>query len=529
MGFPLYSLKTGIVACLSLLIISAMFLINLVMIRFAERDLVDATAIKGRLLIQSIGERVGHEIMKQGDPPGRSPLDPSFTKGIGQIIRDGGFSRAMVVGVDGSRMFEVGSWGNSARDARARCMHALRTQQSSLEFLGRIWGVIWFAPERLRMSSPIVFTGRTIGAVAIGADLDTLYQRLRTQENVVLGYICLNAILMVLFGVFLLSRTVIKPIRRLLAITEKFEEWPVLASVGESSRNEFGQLFRSLKMMLNRLNANKQELKEHIASLEKANLEVKKAQHDLIRSEKMATAGRLATGVAHEIGNPLGIILGYLELLKRGDLRRDEREDFMDRIEAEVNRIHQIIRELLDFSRHSGTDHGETAVHALITETVQMLEPQPMMEAIDVQQVFNAEDDVVRAGTPQLKQVFLNLIINAADAMVDEGVPSEDGAKKVLVIETRNRDGVMVVSFTDTGTGIPSEDRDRIFDPFFTTKAPGKGTGLGLAVCYNIIEGLGGTIWAERPAERGTRVTMEIPLAQSSASKNPGSESPALS
>ena len=115
--------------------------------------------------------------------------------------------------------------------------------------------------------------------------------------------------------------TVVKPVHRLLTITDKFEEWAPLFDQEESSRNEIGQLSRSLKMMLKRLETNKKELKANISSLEEANLEIKRAQSEIIKSEKMASAERLATGVAHEIGNPLSIILGYLELLKRGDLK----------------------------------------------------------------------------------------------------------------------------------------------------------------------------------------------------------------
>jgi len=233
----------------------------------------------------------------------------------------------------------------------------------------------------------------------------------------------------------------------------------------------------------------------------------------MIRSEKMATAGRLATGVAHEIGNPLGIILGYLELLKRRDLGRGEREDFLERIEAEVNRIHQIIRELLDFSRASGPQREETAVHELIMGTVHMLEPQPVMEQIEIHQALKAENDRVRAVPTQLKQVFLNIIINAADAMSDADISGRADSPKVLEIETVNKDGFIQVIFTDTGAGIPPEAQGRIFDPFFTTKEPGKGTGLGLSVCYTIMEGLKGAIRVESPAGRGTRVVVDIPLA----------------
>ncbi|MBU0735752.1 MAG: hypothetical protein KKG10_16580 [Proteobacteria bacterium] len=513
--FPIYNLRAGIVACLTFVILSAMLLINVVMVKFAERDLVDARVETGRLLIHAIGQMVGyHGLTNTHRGPISLASDSRFREEIAQLLRMGGFSNVLMVNSKGDGLLGLGSWGNREKEALLSTREALRRQKLSLEFSGEIWGVIWFAPEAVRISAPILFRGRLLGAAAICADLGPLYQGLRKSEKLILAYICLNGIILVLFGIYLLSRAVIKPIYRLLAITEKFEEWPPLLRDGESSRNEIGQLFHSLKMMHKRLEANRKELRDNISSLEKANLEIKKAQNEIIKSEKMASAGRLATGVAHEIGNPLGIILGYLELLKRCDLRDEERRDFVERIESEVTRINQIIRELLDFSRPSDAEKKETRIHRLIVETVNMLEPQPMMGRIEIQQDLGAEKDVVWAGGDQLKQVFLNIIMNAADAMIDAGVSSGGFFPGAMVIKTYNEDDSIVISFRDTGSGIPAEELGRIFDPFYTTKEPGKGTGLGLSVCYTIIQGLGGSIRAESVLGKGTDIIVTIPLGR---------------
>jgi len=517
--FPVYSLRTGIVVCLSFLIVSAMLLINVVMVKFAERDLIDAKVETGRLLIQAIGERAGYEMMKRNDDTIRLESDPLFKEEIALLLRTGGFSNALMISDKGDTLFRLGSWDKGEKDAIFSATKALRVQKPSVEFSGEIWGVIWFAPERIRISAPILFKGRPMGAAAICTDLDAVYQGLRESESVILGYICLNTIILVLFGIYLLSRTVVKPIYKLLTITEQFDASVTVFPPGESSRNEIGQLFRSLKMMLDRLEANKKKLTANIASLKKANLEIKKAQDDIIKSEKMASAGRLATGIAHEIGNPLGIILGYLELLKRGDLKNGERDDFVARIEAEVLRINQIIRELLDFSRPSSAEHEETGIHQLIVETVNMLEPQPMMDQISIQQELKAEKDVVWAGRAQLKQVFLNIMMNAADAMTETEMSSDGALPKTLVIETTNEDMSIVITFTDTGVGISPEALDRIFDPFYTTKEPGKGTGLGLSVCYTIMKGFGGAIRAKSDLGKGTQIIVDIPLIQQTQSE----------
>jgi len=512
--FPFYSLRTGIVACLTFLILSAMLLINVVMVKFAEKDLVDAKVEMGRILIHTIGQRVVYETISRHKALNELGSVPRFSKKIVRLLRMGGYSNVLVISSTGTRVFGLGSWGKREEDALVRSREALKNQKSSPEFLGKIWGVIWLAPEMVRMSAPFFFEGRLMGAVAICADLSPLYQGLRKSEKLILIYICLNAVILVLFGIYLLSRTVVKPIHRLLTITDEFEEWPPIFDQGESSRNEIGQLFRSLKMMLKRLETNKKELKANISSLEEANLEIKKAQDEIIKSEKMASAGLLATGVAHEIGNPLSIILGYLELLKKGDLKSEENRDFVERIESEVTRINQIIRELLDFSRPSSAEHAETGIHQLIMEIVNMLEPQPMMDRIEIRLDLRAEKDVVWAGMSQLKQVFLNIIINAADAMIDTDILSDGLSPKVLHIETENEDASIMISFIDTGIGISSEELGHIFDPFYTTKEPGKGTGLGLSVCYTIIEGLGGRIRAESVLGKGTEVIVTIPLTR---------------
>jgi signal transduction histidine kinase len=306
---------------------------------------------------------------------------------------------------------------------------------------------------------------------------------------------------------------VVKPIYALLHITDEFKDGEPFPQLAEPPGNEIGRLFRSLNMMLKRLEENKKELKGHIASLEKANVEIKKAQNEIIRSEKLASVGRLATGVAHEIGNPIGIILGYLDLIKKGDLNQEEKNDFLNRMESEIIRINDIIRQLLDFSRLTNDEQKETSVHKLILDLIDMLKHQPMMAGIQTQTVFEATKDTVYADPDQLKQVFLNVVMNAADAMEREEGP-DDFSTKVLTIKSLVMDDSMELRFTDTGSGIPEQELEHIFDPFYTTKEPGKGTGLGLSVCYRILEGLGGAIRAESVVGKGTTLIIDLPLHQ---------------
>jgi two-component system NtrC family sensor kinase len=283
----------------------------------------------------------------------------------------------------------------------------------------------------------------------------------------------------------------------------------MVPALPESSKDEIGDLTRSLSHMLRRLDENKRDLQSHISSLEKANQELRQAQDEIIRSEKLASVGRLAAGIAHEIGNPIGIILGYLDLLNSGDVTEAEKKDFLKRIESEITRVNRIIRQLLDFSRPSSGEPEKTRVHDLVTMTLGMLEPQPMMEGIRTGLELKAQKDTVLADPNQLQQVFLNIIMNAADALTGG---KGEGAPRQLTIRSETIGGSIELRFSDNGPGIPEKELLRIFDPFYTTKEPGKGTGLGLSVCYRIVEGLGGSIRAESKSGEGMTIIVSLPV-----------------
>ena len=511
MQIPLYSLRTGILAHLAFLIVSAMLLINVVMVKFSERDLLQAKINTGRLLLHTLEHRVEYQITNGQKKMVDLGSDPQFKRDVAQLLQVGGFSGVLVVDREGIKAFTSGSWVEADKGAFSISREALATGKWSFDFHGSAWGVIWLAHEGINMSIPLVSKGHLIGAVTIGAHLGSLYETLRRSEKVILIYILLNTIILMLFGVYLLSRIVVKPIHKLLSITEEFKEGEAFPRLDGSSRNEIGRLFRSLNMMLKRLDENKKELKDHISSLEKANQEIKKAQYEIIKSEKLASVGRLATGVAHEIGNPIGIVLGYLELLKGEGLKEAERRDFLDRIDSEVTRISQIIRQLLDFSRPASREPRQINVHGLVMETMEILGPHPMMSHIEIQSDLKAVEDTIWTDPSQIKQVFLNIMMNAADAMGNDE-PSDDAAVKSLTIKSMNKGDYIELSFTDTGSGIPEQELGHIFDPFYTTKDPGKGTGLGLSICFRIVEGLGGSIRAKSALGKGTTITIEIPI-----------------
>jgi two-component system NtrC family sensor kinase len=238
----------------------------------------------------------------------------------------------------------------------------------------------------------------------------------------------------------------------------------------------------------------------------KVHQELEAAQAQLVHSDKIASLGRMSAGVAHEINNPLAGILIYAELLQR-DLAADAAH--RENIEVIINqtmRCQQIVHRLLDFSRQSLGDKKLVDANDIIRRCVDLMSHQAFFHNIKVMQELDPFLPQIVGDPGQLQQVFTNLLLNAADAM------SGQGQITVASRPTAQEDGI-ILTFTDTGCGIPPEIRDKIFEPFFTTKPPGKGTGLGLSIVYGVIQRHGGTIAADSPPGGGTTFTIRLPLA----------------
>jgi signal transduction histidine kinase len=489
-----------------------MLLINVVMVKFAERDLIRARISAGRLLVRALEQNLGQLASRKKTELANLNLDLQFRGGITKILAEGDFTGATIVDRKGDLIFTTGILAETGEHYTSVTRDAVETGIGSVNFSGSTWGVIWLGQKEVRISEPLLFGGRTIGGITLSASLAPVYQAVRKSEKVILLYIILDTIILALVGIYLLSRIVVKPIHNILDIAEEYEGGELLPLADETSRNEIAKLSRSLSNMLKRLDENKKELKDHISSLEQANKDLQQAQNEIIRSEKLASVGRLAAGIAHEIGNPIGIILGYFDLIRKGEISDKEKEDFLDRIESEITRINRIIGQLLDFSRPSSGAQEETRVHDMIQTTVDMLKPQPTVEGVQIDLVLEASSDTIFADPDQLQQVFLNILMNAAHALSEKEPAEEDSSEKTLTIRSQNTDGSIELRFTDNGPGIAEEELTHILDPFYTTKEPGDGTGLGLSVSYRIIEGLGGTISAESSVGKGTTITLNLPL-----------------
>ena len=505
-------LRASILLQLIFLIVAAMLLVNVVMIKLSEGDILQSKVVTGRLLVQAVAQNVDYQIEHKNTALKDLTSNIQFVKNMMQLLTNGGFDDLVIIDKKGETIFQTDPSGTGQEYGISLARESMATASSMVRYSGSTWGVLWLSHRDISISAPLTLNGRTLGGVVVSASLRPMYDRLRDSEKIILLYILLDTIILAIVGIYLLSRIVIKPIYKLLAMTEEYQDGYEIPSFSEISKNEIGNLSRSLSMMLKRLDENKKELQDHITSLEKANVELQNAQDEIIRSEKLASVGRLSAGIAHEIGNPIGIILGYLDLIKKGNINEAEKSDFFNRVESEIIRVNDIIKQLLDFSRPSSGKSEKCHAHELIRSAVYIMRPQPMMEAIHIQIALDASKDEILVDPNYLQQVFLNIIMNAADALTIQDTSVDEHDYKVLAVQSKNTDSFIEIQFKDNGPGISEEELDHIFDPFYTTKDPGQGTGLGLSVSYRIIESYGGTIIAESHSGEGTTIIVKLPI-----------------
>lgn len=281
------------------------------------------------------------------------------------------------------------------------------------------------------------------------------------------------------------------------------------------------------------------------------------ASHQLrMRVEKLATMGRIAAGVSHEIGNPISAIANYAHVLRMRTEHVDGTTEPLDALEREIARIDRIMRGLLDYSRPRRLTPKPVVVDEVMMDVLRLLADQGVTRRFRVTTELDAPTGVVYAERHDLEQVFVNLLLNAVDAMEPEGIvtlrsqindvtafgevsekrrtdnpterwthrPSRRALAWLARPESPNR--FLQVVIADSGTGVAPEDEERIFEPFFSTKLPGQGTGLGLAIVASTIENLGGTIWVQRAREGGAAFVILLPLHASGIAAVP---SPPLS
>jgi len=240
--------------------------------------------------------------------------------------------------------------------------------------------------------------------------------------------------------------------------------------------------------------------------------EFKRIERQLQQSEKLATVGELAAGIAHEVGTPLNVILGtaeYLMMEMEGD---DPKIEELKIIISQAEHITKLIHQLLNFSRYNKPEFKSIDINSLVRDVLKLTDLQIAKEKIKVFTDLQSDVPSIIGDDNQLQQVFINIIVNAVHAMPQGGTLTIASRLDISESSDPHSNGFVEISISDTGFGIPSKDIPKIFDPFFTTKDIDKGTGLGLTVSHRIVEDHGGTIDVESKVNEGTRFTVKLPI-----------------
>ncbi|HUT62615.1 MAG TPA: cache domain-containing protein, partial [Anaerolineae bacterium] len=317
-------------------------------------------------------------------------------------------------------------------------------------------------------------SGKNVGILGIGV-LERKYKDLEKHALWIFFGIAFGGIVFSVIICYLLTNSIMRPINSLLLATRN------LAKGNMEQQVQLKDAPKEIEALGNAFNFMVLSIKERDEQLHQ------RAQDEIMKSERLAMVGRLAAGVAHEINNPLGGILLFSRLLIQKAPSEGLMRDNLERIEKEAKRCQNVVQGLLDFAREREPKIEPLELNDVLEKSINLFENQPLFHNIEIVKHHQSDLPLIFADPSQIQQVFVNIIMNASDAMNAHGV---------LTISTRytkSNDYVETI-FADTGCGIPSDQINRIFEPFFTTKGVGYGTGLGLSISHGIIQRHGGTI-----------------------------------
>jgi signal transduction histidine kinase len=350
--------------------------------------------------------------------------------------------------------------------------------------------------EILDISKPVILNREKLGGIRLGFDLKPIFNEMR---KLTLRAIAISVSIFVvgLMVIFVITMRFIRPIEQLTLAAKRIEEGDLQYRVGIVRDDEIGTLALGFDQMAERLVQRERELKQ--------------SQDTLRRADRLSSLGLLTAGLAHEIRNPLVAIRTFTQLLPERYDDPEFREGFQGLALKEVDRICGLITDLLTFARPSKPNVAPENVNDVVDNIARILETQAKEKGVEISRQFGADLPKAWIDREQMKQVFMNLILNAIQAMTSAG-------KVTLLSRTVERNGVepagefVQVEVRDNGIGIPEENLQHIFDPFFTSKD--EGSGLGLAVSHQIVQEHGGFVTVESTVGKGTSFFVHMPVGK---------------
>jgi two-component system NtrC family sensor kinase len=549
------SLRAEIIINISLLMLAAILLIGFSISKVNERNIIEEKIKSGEGTIQDLQAIIDFIYQNKKEI---SLNHPNLKKEIQEFARiylkQKGFYDLVITDPELKVIVSKQKEWSDKSYSNELMKKTIQSGQMNTE-IEKSGGFLLTQYKKLMIYSPLWIREKIGGGIQIEIPLGDVMIYLMKSQRMILISLIFDAIVLIVFGSFLLSRVLVKPLKDLVRLTQKISEGDFsqtieMASKEVTTKNEIEQLISSFNRMIERLKENQESIENYLKSLELTNKKLKQAQEELIRTEKLASIGRFAAGVAHEVGNPLGAILGYASILGKEGIHREEAQDYLKRIEKEIERINRIVRELLDFSRPSKFEIRDIEVNAVLKNTLSLLSHQKTFKNIETQLELEPDLPMIKGDESQLSQVFINIMLNAIDAMPEGGylkiqtenlivekffgddfqplyLPRRKGDPKesdysqlrksdpfsALFTKFSKGDRLVKIRISDTGGGIEPENLERIFDPFFTTKETDKGTGLGLSISLSIIESMNGRIRVESEVGKGSAFEIYFPVA----------------
>jgi len=507
-------LKVRIVGTLVFLLTIAILLGNIVVVMFWQKSLVISE-------VEHVREFLEYAVTSNSDKTGLEKA--TFFNDIKTMCDSSDQRCAGLVFYDGRKVVNYKMIESTTEAIKIARTSAL-AQSKMTKFMGSQRDAFFLNKKYLLIAHPLSFDGdQVFGSVVTMIEFDSIYALLKKDRATFFVYLFMNVLLLSVIGFFRLTKITIKPIEKIVKISESYKEPDgFLFSEEEHELNEFGRLSIALNSMLQRIESDREKLRDTVKSLEKSNTELLKTQKEMIRTEKMASVGRLSAGLAHEIGNPVGIVQGYVELLLQAGLDESDKLEFVRRSLSELDRINKLIRQLLDYAGSSEQEMSKINLARMIDELDKVIALHKDSSSVSL--IIKISSDYhVKGDKERLRQVFLNCLLNALDAIQARQI--ENRGKITISAEMSKgvdgeiaRHNLILIKIEDNGIGIHKEDFDVVFDPFFTTKEPGKGTGLGLFVSHSIIEAHGGRIWFESEFGKGTTIYIELPTFSNKSS-----------
>jgi two-component system NtrC family sensor kinase len=342
---------------------------------------------------------------------------------------------------------------------------------------------------------------RIVGMLYVGV-LEQKYIDIRQQTILTFLLITFAGSLVTLIVSYFIAQKLLIPINKLVSASKQVAQGNLDVQVKINTNDELQYLADSFNQMALSLKKREEQMRDF-------------ATQKIMESERLALIGQLSANVAHELNNPLTGIVTYSHLLLEDMECEDPNKDSIEKIVGQARRCRDIIRGLLDFSRQRTPDKSVCDVNSILEECISLVENQALFHNIEIGKNFIDDMPMIVIDPSQIERVFMNIIINAAEAM--------DGVGKLTVQSRFNpQDEIVEIMFTDTGPGIKKENKEKIFDPFFTTKDVGHGTGLGLAISYGIIKSHKGAISVESEVGQGSTFTVQLPINPKDEAGNNG-------